>query len=1753
MKTRIVVLAIGFVLTSLVFLTTPLYADTQLYYTYTYFEDTGHLSQKKGYSDINCTILKTTFNYYNDVGNLMQEAILATPDASGNIYYHYVNENWGSQGYGRIDRSKRKIVDSDGSMSYIYSYFLDTNVIQYKYCYQDADFTDINVTYEYDSSGALIKQAFLDSSYILTTYWPDGKKKQDAFFGADGSWQNTIEYYDSSSPVVHYQWIIDSNPAAAGDVTRYEYDALGRLTLACYDDTSVAQYVYWSDTGDLNLHYYAYFDPDYDWQRTIEYYEDGTTMHHKWVVDANPDVDGDDIYYEYDTYGNMTYKRLDTGESYTYDNQNRIIIHTLASGDFINTTYYDSGNKQYDAFFRPGWIWQKTIEYYEDGVIMRYQWVTDANPDLAGDDVYYEYDTLGNMTYKRLDTGESYTYDNQNRIISHTLASGDFINTTYYASGNKQYDAFFQPGWSWQKTIEYYDDASSDVHYQWLADAYPEIDGDDIYYEYDMLGNMTGKKLDTGENYTYTFDYNTPASIRNSIQEYMNTAGYGGRYWVPTPQIEADNGRYYAVWAVKNSDESNSLKFQLFDKDGKVICASPIILADNTTLSDPGGSKIVILGDGNVAVFWGEVDSNYSPTVINYQIIDSSGNTLFSSPVAIASNASLNSVITFENGNIAVFWDDDSGFKVQILDSNGNLLKSPITLADQRTTNLPSMPLAYTLANGNVAVFWDAVSSTGGWLFKGQVFDQEGNAILASPVCLSDASASSAYMNNVTPLADGNVAVFWGESGPAGWIIKGRVLDKDGNALLDYPTILTGEDPLGYGWIDNVTVLSDGNIAIFWREGSAPGTYSVKARVLDESGNAINSLPITLSSDENINGIMIQSVVELENGNVAAFWEEVDSDGYHSAKVRILDNSGNPLSDSPTTLSDDNLKWRADVKSIAVLANGNIAVFMEEENHHDVYDSSHTDLLKMQIVDQDGNALFASPVSLTAETSNNAFFMNNVITLTNGNIEVFWASSDTNFSLVTQIFDHDGNALLVPPTVVAGFSAINATITLVDDNLVLFWKECDANGDACLRSQVIDLNGNLVSSDVLNSSTLASSNLVSMVVTDYWAGTGNKYRDEIYDSDMSWQKTIEYYDDASSAMHYQWLADANPDTAGDDIYYEYDTLGNIIVKSVDTGEMFAYDDQNRITIHTLVSGDIINTTYYESGNKQHDFIYDSDGNWQKTIEYYDDASSAMHYQWLADANPDVEGDDAAYEYDTQQRLIAKWLDTGEVYSYTYGYEPAYIRDSVQEYVANEGGNNSTYQVIAVNDKYYAIWTGNNGDGTLKSPVKAQIFDSDGNTLFDASATISYGKVENVTVLTNGNIAVFSVDSNAGKLYLYTQIIDLDCTPLLATPTAISISQGYVGSKNTINNITELANGNIAISWLDRNSNYTYSLKTSLLDSSGNILNATPITLTSNSWTPMISSVTTLASGDVSISWVDGSNWWKTYLKTQVFDSNGEALSDPTTIMTYNGHVESVKTLANGDTAVCWFEHGSTSSIKVEILDSSGNLKASPTVIASNSNLNTVNDVLTLTDGNIAVFWQECYSDLGDVLKFTVIDSSGKDLFAAPVTITANERLQYAWIRNVTELSNGNIAVFWDCNPSSGTVFNVQVFDQAGNSVFSPTAFSSGFQNVSVNNATALPDGGVAVYWNEADFILGDNGFYYGILNKSQAIDSAGNLVSSDTLKPSSSDLYMGEIPPIIALQNLSAAPLPEGVSISGTMVKENSYDGQNQNQGEGQN
>jgi len=281
----------------------------------------------------------------------------------------------------------------------------------------------------------------------------------------------TVTYTDPDQySNLFYEYDLAGNLVKSTDAAgiTYEYDAYDRVIKTTYTNGTYFVTTYWSDPA-IDKQYDMYYGSDDAWQKTIQHWETvRNIMQYQWIADPAPATAGDEVYYIYDTEGNMLKKVFD-------------------NNDFVYYEYWTNDNMKYSFQYGAGGVWQKTIQYWEDHVgVMRIQWVADANPGTANDDAYYLYDTAGKMTRKYLD-------------------NNDFIIYEYWPNNNKKFDFYYGAGGVWQKSIQYWEDYAGIMQYQWVADENPGTPGDDVFYEHNTIGQVAKTFKDNGNFITTAY------------------------------------------------------------------------------------------------------------------------------------------------------------------------------------------------------------------------------------------------------------------------------------------------------------------------------------------------------------------------------------------------------------------------------------------------------------------------------------------------------------------------------------------------------------------------------------------------------------------------------------------------------------------------------------------------------------------------------------------------------------------------------------------------------------------------------------------------------------------------------------------------------------------------------------------------------------------------------------------------------------------------------------------------------------------------------------------------------------------------------------------------------------------------------------------------------------------------------------------------------------------------------------------------
>jgi hypothetical protein len=250
---------------------------------------------------------------------------------------------------------------------------------------------------------------------------------------------------------------------------------------------------------------------------------------------------------------------------YEYDGLGRVIKTTFDTGNFIATRYWGATTNKYsDAYFYASGLWNQTIQYRTDGVTIQYRWASDAHPGVDGDDHYFEYDINNKLIIKLLDDSSGSSF-------------------AYWASGNKKWAVSFDPDWSWEKTLEYFDFAGEVIHYIWSADLHIKA-GDVTFQENDSLGRMVYRWLDNGK--LIVTDYWGSGNRKSNT--YYNPGGV----WQQTIKYkEADGLMVQYHWLADTSPGTGDIVYLEYDLAGRLV---------NTTLDD---------GTATVTNYWDEYSS----------------------------------------------------------------------------------------------------------------------------------------------------------------------------------------------------------------------------------------------------------------------------------------------------------------------------------------------------------------------------------------------------------------------------------------------------------------------------------------------------------------------------------------------------------------------------------------------------------------------------------------------------------------------------------------------------------------------------------------------------------------------------------------------------------------------------------------------------------------------------------------------------------------------------------------------------------------------------------------------------------------------------------------------------------------------------------------------------------------------------------------------------------------------------------------
>jgi large repetitive protein len=470
---------------------------------------------------------------------------------------------------------------SDGGNEETWQYDSNGNVISFVLSTSSSDTARFG--YEFDSNGNLTKSEYPDGSFSSTTY--DSNNRPIVTTDTLGR-RTSTEY--SESGAIHRQLIngmelyrIDSNPASTqttisgfdgkavaysidalgrpvsrtqGDtVSRFEYDAVGKLTQATTNNVEVLRASYNSAARPTVFNFENdAVDKRFDaLGRTTEEIRNGASVFYQYdsrglVTRINFDGSGVSEY-KYNDLGQIIEQKEDgtVTKRYDYEVNGQLRVVTDSAGQ---QTHYER-----DAF---GSVVlrtdsngnEKKYVYNESGLI--------ESINQFGVDRQFKYDATGRLERSVLASGQTVdlVYNDLDQLVSRTYSDESSAIFAYNESGARSH-ATDQSG-----TTEYgYDDFGRLIERL-------EPNGVFIKYEYDELGRQTRIQTEGGVR-QYGYD------SRNRISRVVDVAGGETKYTYDA------NGNLSRVVRPNATVEDN-----VFDSFGSLI---------GTTVTDGQGQKFI--------------------------------------------------------------------------------------------------------------------------------------------------------------------------------------------------------------------------------------------------------------------------------------------------------------------------------------------------------------------------------------------------------------------------------------------------------------------------------------------------------------------------------------------------------------------------------------------------------------------------------------------------------------------------------------------------------------------------------------------------------------------------------------------------------------------------------------------------------------------------------------------------------------------------------------------------------------------------------------------------------------------------------------------------------------------------------------------------------------------------------------------------------------------------------------------------------
>lgn len=255
-------------------------------------------------------------------------------------------------------------------------------------------------------------------------------------------------------------------------------------------------------------------------------------------------------------------------------------------------------------------------------------------------------------------------------------------------------------------------------------------------------------------------------------------------------------------------------------------------------------------------------------------------------------------------------------------DNSGNAVTGDILVATN-TSYKQLHPRLTELSNGNIAFTW-ASEHSGNWDIYHKVLDVDGNTVVEESR-VNEFISSSQYYPAITYLNDGGYVISWDDQGASdgdGYGIKYRVFNADGTTRTE--EMVANTYTASHQKDSTLTALASGGFVITWSSNGQDGSnYGIYAQRFDASGgkqgSEIQVNTYTTSHQD------LSDVTALSDGGFYVVWHSNGQDGSnYGVYGQRFDRNGSAVGDELQI--NDTVTTSQFIPTVEELANGDLAI-----------------------------------------------------------------------------------------------------------------------------------------------------------------------------------------------------------------------------------------------------------------------------------------------------------------------------------------------------------------------------------------------------------------------------------------------------------------------------------------------------------------------------------------------------------------------------------------------------------------------------------------------------------------------------------------------------------------------------------------------------------------------------------------------------------------------------------------------------------